>query len=131
MRSFRSRLRDTRLAVTLAMPPLAKRSRALAMSTGLVRTGTPTASTERSGDGVVQLGRDGDARAVDATGERPVVGDGLDAERGRDGARARGIHVGDRDELGRRIGRVLLRVKPAEVSNPDDCGPEPRTTGQD
>ena len=68
-------------------------------------------------DGVVQLGRDGDARAVDPAGERAVIGDGLDAERGRDGAGTRGVDVGDRDELGRRIRRVLLRVKPTEVSN--------------
>ena len=54
MRSFRSRLSDTRLAVTLAMQPFAKRSRAWAMSTDGVRTGTPTASMERT-DEVVML----------------------------------------------------------------------------
>ena len=43
----------TRLAVTLAMHPLAKRSRAFAMSTEGVSTGTPTASTERSAEGTM------------------------------------------------------------------------------
>ena len=43
---MRSRFIDTRLAVTLAMQPFAKRSRALAMSTRAVSTGTPTASTD-------------------------------------------------------------------------------------
>src|SRR5262249_21932776 len=53
MRSLRSRLSETRLAVTLAMQPLAKRSRALAMSTDGVSTGTPTASIARTGDGTM------------------------------------------------------------------------------
>src|SRR5947207_3209079 len=53
MRILRSRFMETRLAVTLAMQPLAKRSRAFAVSTEEVRTGTPTASTERSADGTM------------------------------------------------------------------------------
>ena len=41
-----SKLTGSRLAVRLAMQPLAKRRRALAMSTRPVRTGTPTASID-------------------------------------------------------------------------------------
>ena len=48
---MRSRFIETRLAVTLAMQPLAKRRRALAMSTRGVSTGTPTASTLSTSDG--------------------------------------------------------------------------------
>jgi len=44
MRILRSRFNATRLAVMFAMHPLAKRSRALAMSVVSVSTGTPTAS---------------------------------------------------------------------------------------
>src|SRR2546428_11343 len=106
MRSLRSRLRETRLAVTLAMQPLAKRRRAFAMSTEGVRTGTPTLP----GGGRRLPGGGGPARA-DAPGALAVVarrvGVGLeDAELapplGGDGARG---HVGDAavGEAGARI----------------------------
>ena len=49
-RIFRIRSGLTRLAVRLATQPLAKRSRALAMSSLLLNTGMPTASTLVTGD---------------------------------------------------------------------------------
>ena len=89
-RTLRTLSRLIRLAVRLAMQPEANRSRALAMSTRGVRTGTPTAST------AIDLGvvhREHDVEVVDHH-----VEDDVDVEAAL-GKPAQPVHL---DEAGRR-----------------------------
>ena len=83
-------------------------------------------SKEVEADRGMGAGRDRDARAIDGTRERVVIGEHRDAERGRDLARALGIAVDDAHEAHARQRRVLLGMKSTQMADADHGGAQLR-----
>ena len=75
---------------------------------------------------VMQRRRYGDAHRVDLPEQLAIVRDAAHAVRRRDALALLGIDVRDGDQLARRRGCQLFRVKPAEIADADDGGPEHR-----